>query len=1032
MWLYEFAIVVAFAAYPAAEQTGEYGPLFLEEPEDVTYLVESSEKKVSFRCRASGHPPPLYRWLKNGTEVPITGHYSLAGGSLIVRNPSEGRDGGVFQCLVTNSVGSIISVEARLQFAYLESFRSKHRGTVAVRQGQGVVLICAPPPYSGELTFVWLFNEMYDYMRSDGRRFVSQVTGNLYIAKVEATDVGSYTCMVHNTVTNTRVASPPTPLLIKSGRSMGEYEPRIEVGFSPKTHTLLGHTVRLECFALGNPVPVISWRKIDGQLPSKAYLMEANAVLEIPNFQHEDGGNYECNAENVAGKNSAQGKITVYAPPHWIQPISNVEQGIGDKLSWDCKAGGKPPPTYRWLRNGAPLPSESRFSVMANGELILQELQPWDRGMYQCLAENKHGRIYSHGELRVKASAPDFRSNPMKRVTPAARGGQAVIKCEPKAWPRPSFTWTKGNAMVIDNERMSITQNGSLWIRSVTDDDAGTYTCTVENHLGSANSTGRLILKESTRITVVPSLKMVSVGESIVWPCQASHDPSLDIVFVWSLNGQRIDMEKDAEHYQLLQGQRENVGDLMIKRLQLRHRGNYTCTAQTSVDNTSAWAMLMVRGPPGPPGAVVAEEATSTTVRLAWKRGSNNHSPIISYKIQARAPVASTEWLNVHTSPDIISGDSEQATVVGLTPWMDYEFTVLAINALGESEASRPSRMIKTLSAGPELAPERLGGGGGHQHELVITWQPVAPQFQYGPDFGYILAFRENGTRAWRQVTIPKAESRRYVYRSDNLAPYAPFEVKIKMYNFNGEGPFSNNTIVYSAENAPKVAPSNVTARSLTSAEAEVSWRAPPLTSSAERITGYEIVYWKKFEGELMAESAQTDGLESSAVLQSLTGSTDYQLVVKAYNSGGTGPPSHIAQLITKKPPPSKPPKNIDLKQDGTKVTLHWDPVIAMENESAVTGYKVSYVSLDRGTDKEIITNGTGVEVVLPDGGVYSFEVQAQSDGGLGASSSQMKIPDRTGMKLGRGRNNSAGIDVWSVWGLISLGVLATGRNGLL
>lgn len=53
-------------------------------------------------------------------------------------------------------------------------------------------------------------------MKQDNRRFISQETGNLYIAKVEPSDVGNYTCVVYNTVTKTQVQGPPTPLVLRN------------------------------------------------------------------------------------------------------------------------------------------------------------------------------------------------------------------------------------------------------------------------------------------------------------------------------------------------------------------------------------------------------------------------------------------------------------------------------------------------------------------------------------------------------------------------------------------------------------------------------------------------------------------------------------------------------------------------------------------------------------------------------------------------------------------------------------------------
>lgn len=65
-----------------------------------------------------------------------------------------------------------------------------------------------------ELSYAWIFNEYPSYQ--DNRRFVSQETGNLYIAKVEKSDVGNYTCVVTNTVTNHKVLGPPTPLILRN------------------------------------------------------------------------------------------------------------------------------------------------------------------------------------------------------------------------------------------------------------------------------------------------------------------------------------------------------------------------------------------------------------------------------------------------------------------------------------------------------------------------------------------------------------------------------------------------------------------------------------------------------------------------------------------------------------------------------------------------------------------------------------------------------------------------------------------------
>ncbi|KAL4677674.1 hypothetical protein H8959_020348, partial [Pygathrix nigripes] len=532
------------------------GPVFVKEPSNSIFPVGSEDEKITLNCEARGSPSPHYRWQLNGSDIDTSmeHRYKLNGGNLVVISPNRNWDTGTYQCFATNSLGTIVSREAKLQFAYLENFKTKMRSTVSVREGQGVVLLCGPPPHSGELSYAWIFNEYPSFVEEDSRRFVSQETGHLYISKVEPSDVGNYTCVVTSMVTNARVLGSPTPLVLRSDGVMGEYEPKIEVQFPETLPAAKGSTVKLECFALGNPIPQINWRRSDG-LPfsSKIKLRKFNGVLEIPNFQQEDAGSYECIAENSRGKNVARGRLTYYAKPHWVQLIKDVETAVEDSLYWECRASGKPKPSYRWLKNGAALVLEERIQI-ENGALTISNLSVTDSGMFQCIAENKHGLVYSSAELKVVASAPDFSKNPMKKLVQVQVGSLVSLDCKPRASPRARSSWKKGDVSVQEHERISLLKDGGLKIANVTKADAGTYTCMAENQFGKANGTTHLVVTEPTRITLAPSNMDVSVGESVILPCQVQHDPLLDIIFTWYFNGALADFKKDGSHFEKVGG----------------------------------------------------------------------------------------------------------------------------------------------------------------------------------------------------------------------------------------------------------------------------------------------------------------------------------------------------------------------------------------------------------------------------------------------------------------------------------------------
>ncbi|XP_026117606.1 contactin-4-like isoform X1 [Carassius auratus] len=975
-------------------------PVFTKQPGSIVFPVDSMEKnrEVVFSCEAQGDPPPFYRWKLNGSLLnPKPGsHHSLSGGNLRINHLNKDEDAGTYQCLASNSFGTIVSRESSLTFAYLENFKTHKRSSVSVREGQGVVLLCGPPPHSGALTFSWIFNEYPSFVKQDSRRFVSQETGNLYIAKVEPSDVGNYTCVVTNTVTKTRVQGPPTPLILRNDGVMGEYEPKIEVQFPEIVQVAKGSTVRLECFALGNPVPSISWHRVDGvPFTRKVDVRKTSGVMEIPYFQQEDAGTYECVAENTKGRNSVQGKLSFFASPQLIEKPQDVQKAIDDSLVWECKATGKPKPSYRWMKNGENLePTEERVQVI-NGALSITRLALSDIGMYQCVAGNKYGEVYSNAELRVIAVAPDFSQNQLKSHTLVKEGGDVLIECKPKMSPRGMISWRKGNDALRENSRIAILETGSLRISNVTKSDAGMYTCVARNQFGEASSSGNMIVKEPTIITTAPNTLDVTVGESIILPCQVSYDPSLELKFTWFFNEQLIHFGSHGGYFEKVGGQ-HSAGDIMIRNIQLRHAGKYTCAVQTKVDSSSIATDLIVRGPPGPPTSIHVEEITDTTATLSWRPGPDNHSPITAYTIQARTPF-SLGWQAVSTVPEVVGGSHLTATVIELNPWVEYEFRVLASNAVGTGEPSKPSKKARTKETVPKVTPANVSGGGGSRSELVITWEPVPEELQNGAGFGYVVAFRPFGATGWMQAAVPSPEASKYVFKNETILPFSPFQVKVGVYNNKGEGPFGPVVTIYSAEEEPGRAPSRLRAKSLSAFDVEVSWKALPWSTSKKRVLGYELRYWEKNEKEDTASVLRTVGNRTMAIIQGLKGSTTYYITVRAYNTAGTGPPSPAVNVTTKKPPPSQPPSKVMWNASNSKIILNWEQVKPLENESEVMGYKVLYKRNQFSRPSIMETNTTSVELSLPMDEEYIIQIRPFGEGGEGSSSRQITIPKISG-----------------------------------
>uniref|UniRef100_A0A8D3CJQ5 Contactin 2 n=1 Tax=Scophthalmus maximus TaxID=52904 RepID=A0A8D3CJQ5_SCOMX len=826
----------------------------------------------------------------------------------------------------------------------------------------GSFVACQPPPHYPALSYRWLINEFPNFIKKDdGRWFVSQVTGNLYVARAEPNDTGSYFCFttINMDISTKSTFSKANQLTVLPDANPRKSAPNIKVRFPAETYALAGHTTPLECFAYGNPVPKLRWRKVDGLMPSKAGASAEGPTLVLPELSFDDEGVYECEAYNSEGSDTYQGRISVQAQPEWLQVMSDSEVEISSELT----------------------------QVTHAARLKISNLALEDSGMYQCVAENKHGTIYSTAELRVQVQAPDFRSNPVRKLIPAARGGQVMIECRPRAAPKPSLFWSRGTELLTNSSRFTVTSDGILWIHNISRADEGKYTCFAENYLGKANSTGHVSVRDATKITLAPSNADINQGENVTLQCHASHDPTMDLTFTWALNGVLLDVEDSGGPYH----RKENIGDLLIVNTQLSQAGVYTCMAQTVVDSASASAKLVVRGPPGPPGGLLVKNVAETSVELRWSRGYDNHSPIGKYIIMGRSSLSS-QWKKMRTDPVNIEGNAESARVMGLIPWMDYEFQIIASNILGSGEPSVPSQTIRTQQAAPTVAPSGLAGGGGDRNELIVTWTPMAREYQNGDSFGYILAFRRKDATLWTVARVPHVESSRYVYYNESLTPYSPFEVKIKAYNRRGEGPFSQIAVVHSAEEEPTVGPSNINATALTAFDVQVSWEPVQQLSANGILRGYEIRYWRQHEREAAADRVRTAGLETTARVSGLRPSTRYHVAVLAYNSAGTGPPSPRTTVTTRKPPPNRPPGNVSWRTDGSLVIMRWDHVKAMHNESAVLGYKVSdmkectYIYILCPHHNLLLDKGkSSVSLPLPkDNGYVVLEIRSWGDGGDG------------------------------------------------
>ena len=160
-----------------------------------------------------------------------------------------------------------------------------------------------------------------------------------------------------------------------------------------------------------------------------------------------------------------------------------------------------------------------------------------------------------------------------------------------------------------------------------------------------------------------------------------------------------------------------------------------------------------------------------------------------------------------------------------------------------------------------------------------------------------------------------------YVVRIQRKYFYTQYEVKVQVFNDMCEepacnGPISQPQIIYSAEDLPQVAPTQVGARPYNSTALNITWI--PIPDVREKIRGeligHRIKYWRQDLNEITeSQYLLSRSTAPNALIIGLQPNAYYWVRVMAYNSAGPGPESERFLERTFKLRPQKPPTAVQV-----------------------------------------------------------------------------------------------------------------------
>lgn len=214
------------------------------------------------------------------------------------------------------------------------------------------------------------------------------------------------------------------------------------------------------------------------------------------------------------GTTSRPKRLKVTAPKFYAIPHNRVAEE-GETVRFQCAIAGHPTPWVTWDKNGTIVTPSTRISISERDDLRVLEIAEVtveDAGLYRVTLENDVGRIEAtarlevigpHGYMTRVANARARSTSP--RSSPAFRrrlvgsvgrlGSRLTLACDVRASPSPIPSWYRDGHLIVRSSRVTPTWDGEtamLEIENLEEDDAGVYTCVMENEMGRSQSSAEV------------------------------------------------------------------------------------------------------------------------------------------------------------------------------------------------------------------------------------------------------------------------------------------------------------------------------------------------------------------------------------------------------------------------------------------------------------------------------------------------------------------------------------------------------------
>ncbi|XP_050933667.1 myosin-binding protein C, slow-type isoform X6 [Lates calcarifer] len=526
---------------------------------------------------------------------------------------------------------------------------------------------------------------------------------------------------------------------------------------------------------LADPTVELKWYKNGQEIrPTPKYIFEhkgTQRIMVINNCTVNDDAAYSV----AAGDEKCSTELFVKELPiKIVKGIEPVKTTVNERIELECEVSEEGA-QVKWMKNGVEVPTgvRSRYRVKCEGTkhyLVIDDASREDTGTYSIMATGGTSEAHIQVDLKPLKIYQDLQDMTV------LLGQPLKLHCEIYPGNVPG-RWYRNGQLIQPNDRLNIIHRNKvhrLEIETTSLHDAGDYTFVPEGYSQSLSAKIHIIDPPRVHLDSLnfpDNTVTIVAGNKLRLEIPISGEPAPRVVW---MKGERVILESGHRV------RAETYGDqtsLTIEVTEREDSGNYKIVLQNEAGEATASVKIKVVDIPDPPEAPLVPVVGGDWCSMSWEPPKyDGGSPILGYFVE-RKKKQSSRWMRLNF--DLIKETTfEPKKMIEGVP---YEVRIFAVNAIGVSKPSEPSKAFIPLAVTSE--PTMLVVDDITDNTVTVKWRPPETIGAAGLD-GYLVEYCIEGSNDW--IISNKELTEKTKYTITGLTPGCKILVRVKAINAAG------------------------------------------------------------------------------------------------------------------------------------------------------------------------------------------------------------------------------------------------------